>query len=209
MEQDSVLGGNHLSNRSSSEENEPWMTLGRNATSATIPLKKLLMSSSIWGDTLERIPSSVTSVTTRSCKSFESACEEKPFECFQCEYATSNSSHLKTHVKIHSREMWNRCNQCEYACRQAFTLRDPQWGCTWKPTLARSPRNGLVWLCINPNKHSEVAFDAHWWEAQQVQPMCICIKTAKPFDGAHENPHWWETKQMHPVWQCHYSSNTS
>ena len=48
---------------------------------------------------------------------------EKSNKCNQCDYASSQASHLRAHMKTHSGEKLNKCNQCDYACSQAGTLR--------------------------------------------------------------------------------------
>ena len=41
--------------------------------------------------------------------------EEKPNKCNQCDYASSQTTHLRTHLKTHSEEKPNKCNQCDFA----------------------------------------------------------------------------------------------
>ena len=48
---------------------------------------------------------------------------EKSNKCNQCDYASSYVSVLKTHLKMHSGEKPNKCNQCDYASSQASHLR--------------------------------------------------------------------------------------
>ena len=40
--------------------------------------------------------------------------KKKSNKCDQCDFASSYSSALKTHLKTHSGEKSNKCNQCDY-----------------------------------------------------------------------------------------------
>ena len=48
---------------------------------------------------------------------------QKPNKCNQCDYASSNAGHLRTHLKTHTREKPHKCNQCDYASSEASKLR--------------------------------------------------------------------------------------
>ena len=48
---------------------------------------------------------------------------EKSNKCNQCDYASSRVGHLRTHLKAHSGEKLNKCNQCNYASSGAGNLR--------------------------------------------------------------------------------------
>ena len=47
----------------------------------------------------------------------------KSNKCNQCDYASSHSSNLRTHLKTHSGEKPNKCNQCDFASSRAGDLR--------------------------------------------------------------------------------------
>ena len=50
---------------------------------------------------------------------------EKPNKCNQCVFVSSQASNLKKkkHLKMHSGEKSNKCNQCDYASSRAGSLR--------------------------------------------------------------------------------------
>ena len=48
---------------------------------------------------------------------------EKPNKCNQCDYASSDASNLRVHLKTHSGEKSNKCNQCDFASSRAGNLR--------------------------------------------------------------------------------------
>ena len=48
---------------------------------------------------------------------------EKSSKCNQCDYATSKAAHLRTHLMTHSEEQSNKCNQCDYTSSEAGILR--------------------------------------------------------------------------------------
>ena len=49
--------------------------------------------------------------------------EEKSNECNQCDYASSEAGSLRMHLKTHSGEKTNKCNQCDFASSRADHLR--------------------------------------------------------------------------------------
>ena len=48
---------------------------------------------------------------------------KKMYKCNQCQYTSSDASHLRRHLKTHSGEKSNKCNQCDYASSRAVHLR--------------------------------------------------------------------------------------
>ena len=44
-------------------------------------------------------------------------------KCNQCEYRTSQTGHMRQHLKTHGGEKSNKCNQCDYASCYASALR--------------------------------------------------------------------------------------
>ena len=46
----------------------------------------------------------------------------KSNKCNQCEYASSQAGHLRTHLKVHIGEKSNKCNQCDFASAHASSL---------------------------------------------------------------------------------------
>ena len=49
--------------------------------------------------------------------------KEKSNKCYQCDYASSYASALKTHMKKHTGEKSNKCSLCDYTSSQASNLR--------------------------------------------------------------------------------------
>ena len=47
----------------------------------------------------------------------------KSNKCSQCDYATSHTGSLKTHMKIHIVDKSNKCSLCDFASSQAVDLR--------------------------------------------------------------------------------------
>ena len=48
---------------------------------------------------------------------------EKSNKCNQCDYASSRAGDLRAHLKTHSGEKPNKCNKCDYASSQASNLK--------------------------------------------------------------------------------------
>ena len=48
---------------------------------------------------------------------------EKPIRCYQCDFAFSQAEHLRRHLKTHSGVKPNKCTQCDFASSQAGQLR--------------------------------------------------------------------------------------
>ena len=49
---------------------------------------------------------------------------EKPNKCNQCDYASSQAGHLKAQFQTHSGEKSNKCNQCNFASFYESSLRN-------------------------------------------------------------------------------------
>ena len=58
-----------------------------------------------------------------------------------------------------------------------------------------------MWLCIFTGRQFEEAFEnTQWRKVKQMQPMWICILFCKRFEDTFENAQWRKDKQMQPVW---------
>ena len=44
-------------------------------------------------------------------------------KCNQCDFTSSQVSHLRRHLNTHGREKSNKCNQCDFASYEAGSLR--------------------------------------------------------------------------------------
>ena len=47
---------------------------------------------------------------------------EKSNKCNLCDFASTRTDHLRTHMKTHSGEKPNKCHLCEYSCIEPGTL---------------------------------------------------------------------------------------
>ena len=52
--------------------------------------------------------------------------DKKLKKFYQCDYATSVASHLKTHMRRHSGEKTKKCGRCDYATADSSTLKAGQ-----------------------------------------------------------------------------------
>ena len=73
--------------------------------------------------TANQISMRVTEGTCDLRKHMKTHSGEKTNKCNQCDYASSQAGHLRTHLKTHSGEKPNKCNQCNFAPSQAGHLR--------------------------------------------------------------------------------------
>ena len=48
---------------------------------------------------------------------------EKPSKCNRCDYGSSDASHLRRHLITHTGEKLNKCNQCDFALLRAGNLK--------------------------------------------------------------------------------------
>ena len=56
-------------------------------------------------------------------KMVKSRSDKKLKKCYQCDYATSVASHLKTHMRRHSGEKSSKCDLCDYSSADSSTLK--------------------------------------------------------------------------------------
>ena len=63
----------------------------------------------------------------------------KSFKCSQCNYVSSHTAILRTHLKMHSGEKFNNCNQCDFASSYASALRTHLKNTQWRKVKQMQP----------------------------------------------------------------------
>ena len=113
---------------------------------------------------------------------------KKSHECNQCDYASSHTGHLRTHLKTHNGEKSNKCNQCDFASSNLKTHTDINH---------MNASNATMHLL---GQAIEEAFEnAQWRKVKQMQPMRLCICSGMQFEDTSENAQWKKIKQMQPM----------
>ena len=106
-----------------------------NATNATLPLHRQAIWEYLWkhieGGKIKQMHSVwlVWLCILSSGKSKETS-SGNPNRCCQCDYSSSQASHLKRHLKTHSGAKSNKCKQCDFVFALASNLRthlQTQW----------------------------------------------------------------------------------
>ena len=70
-----------------------------------------------------RIKALMSVTNTGQGKNSNTSTQHKQNKCRQCDYASSHTSELRTHLMIHSGEKPNKCNQCDFASTYQSALR--------------------------------------------------------------------------------------
>ena len=99
---------------------------------------------------------------------------EKSNKCNQCDYACSDPSALRSHLKTHTGEKSNKCNQCDYASSEAGDLRRHLKTHTGEKSNNCRQCN-FVSSCLNALIH---AFENTQWMMTircRLQLMYICL----------------------------------
>ena len=78
----------------------------------------------------------------------------KSYKCNQCDYASSHTGHLRTHLKTHSGEKLNKCNQCDL-----HLLVQMGWWHIWKHTVVKSQTNAT---CVTMHPLMQVIWGDIW-----------------------------------------------
>ena len=111
---------------------------------------------------------------------------QKKHKCNQCDYASVNTGHLRTHMRRHAGEKNFKCNQCDYASSEASNLR---------AHLKRHSREKILQMqsmCNQCDICSSRRFEATsenslWTKIFQMPPMRLCINLGSSFEDAFEN----------------------
>ena len=72
------------------------------------------------GKTLEDYDFGLKDANVKNKKSNEII---KTKKCNQCDYESSHTGHMRTHLKMHSGEKSNKCNQCDYSSSETDNLK--------------------------------------------------------------------------------------
>ena len=60
-----------------------------------------------------------------------------------------------------------------------------------------------MWLCIRSSRKFEGPFEnTHWRKGKQMWPVWLCVFSGRQFEGPFENAHWRKVEQMQQVWLC-------
>ena len=117
---------------------------------------------------------------------------EKTNKCNQCDFASSRADHLRTHLKTHSGEKSNKCNQCDYASFYATDLKTH--------LKAHSGENSNKCNQCDYASSYASALRTHlktqWRKVKEMQPVWLCIFLCKCFEDPFENTQWRKVKQM-------------
>ena len=83
---------------------------------------------------------------------------KKSSKCNQCDYVSSRTSHLRQHLKIHTRKsQTNATNGAMHSLRKAV------WGDIWKRTVEKIKQMQPMRLCFFWGRQFEDTFEnAHW-----------------------------------------------
>ena len=113
----------------------------------------------------------------------------------------SRASSLRTHLKTHSGEKTNKCNQCDYACSDPDNLRKHL-------KIHNGEKSKKCNLCdFAPSKAGSLRrhFKTHSGEKTNKCNQCDYVSSRdhrqvrRRFEDAFENTRWRKVKQMQPM----------
>ena len=95
-------------------------------------------------------------------------CGEKFNKCNQCNYASSRTDMLSRHLKTHNGERLNKCNQCDFESSQSDHLRTHL-----KTHSGEKPNKcNQCKFCFFLGRHVEETFEnAQWRKVKQMQQV--------------------------------------
>ena len=111
---------------------------------------------------------------------------EKLNKCNQCDYASSQAGHLRRHLKTHSGKKSNKCNHCYYASSRRDTLR----------RHLKAHISGKTETCIISGRQLEGTFENPYQQRKCKNDTNPSL--THPMGDTHPHIHTLHTPTPHP-----------